>query len=84
MTTAEITVRDQVLEILAELTTVPVGAIDDAHHLGADLGMDSVALMELMGLLDERFGVEVELEEVRHIEHVGTVVALIRERVDVS
>ncbi len=68
------------LTILSEVTAVPACDIKETDMLMADLGMDSVASMELLGMLDEEFGVEVELEEAQALDRVGSILDLVRER----
>ena len=71
----------RVLQILSDVSAVPVDTIKVTDLLSADLGMDSVASMELLGMLDEEFGVEIELEEAQEIEDVGSILKLVDERI---
>jgi acyl carrier protein len=84
MNTTSPELRAQIVQLLSDVSAVPVADIKDTDHLTADLGMDSVAFMELLGMLDEEFGIEVELQAVQGIELVGTVIELVRERVHVE
>ncbi len=53
----------QIKELIHECSCVPIENIELDHHLFTDLGMDSVSSMELIGLLDETFELEIELED---------------------
>lgn len=70
-----------ILQMLSEVTAIPAQEIRPEHTLGGDLGMDSVASMELLAMLDERFGIELELEDAEHITDVRSVLALAKQRV---
>lgn len=71
---------DQVLKLLGQLTTVPREDIKPTDNLRADLGLDSVAAMELVSMLAEQLSIEIELEDAMQIETVGQVIELVRER----
>lgn len=62
--------------ILHQLTAIPPHDIEDEHELGADLGMDSVAQMEMLGMFSEELGIDVELEDAFDVQSVADVVAL--------
>ena len=67
---------DRVRTLLAQLCTTPAAEIRPDDRLGADLGFDSVASMELLGMLSDEFGIDVDLEETMDIQRVSEVVAL--------
>lgn len=71
---------DKVKKLLAQLTTVAPGDIKPTDNLRADLGLDSVAAMELVSMLAEELQIEIELEDAMQIETVGQVIELVRER----
>lgn len=50
-------------------------------RLRADLALDSVASLELLSMIDEAFGLEIEIEEVAGIDTVGGIIALAEARV---
>ena len=83
MTLSPIELRQKILQVLSDVSAVPVGDIEDDHELADDLGMDSVALMELLGMLDEQFGIELELEEAQRIDDVRKVMSVVGERLHV-
>ena len=62
--------------ILAELTALPADQIRMEHRLREDLGLDSVSSLELIGMLDEHFEVEVPFEEAMEIQDVRGIVEL--------
>jgi len=74
--------NDRIHAILGALTTVPLDEIQDGDRLREDLGMDSVASMELLSMLAEELGIEVEMEEAVDVTTVGQVVALAQRHLD--
>ena len=73
-----------------ELTSVLKAAVYDVNlkELGdvsaatkiSELGLDSVAMMELMGVLEENLSIRIEDEEVTALRSVGDLFALIRSK----
>ncbi len=80
MNTVPIEPAEQVLNLLGQLTTIPRADIKPTDNLRADLGLDSVAAMELVSMLAEQLQIEIELEDAMQIETVGQVIELVRER----
>lgn len=64
------------IRILHELTAVPPEEIRPEHLLQADLGMDSVASMELVSMLSEELDIDVEIEDAMDVQDVAGVKAL--------
>ncbi len=71
-----------IIEIICELTAIPTEDIKVTDSLSGDLGMDSVTSMELIGMLDERYGIEVEMEETRDIKTVQQVFDLAKKHLN--
>jgi|GEM_PF-937289 len=55
-------------------------AITEATRLTQDLGLDSVASLELLSMIDEELGLFLEMEDVVGIETVGGIFALTMRR----
>lgn len=75
-------IRPRILTIISDLTAIAAADISVSDSLSADLGMDSVTSMELIGMLDEELGIEVEMEETQHITTVGQVIELAQRHLD--
>ena len=71
----------RVFAILSELTGIPAGEIRSEHDLRADLGLDSLRGGELFGMLEEDLGIDLEIENAFGLRTVGSVIAMVRERV---
>jgi acyl carrier protein len=65
------------IEILKRLSRRP---IEPAPHkeLMADLGFDSLQILELVGELEDHFNIAVPLNSLTHIRTVGQIVAEVR------
>jgi acyl carrier protein len=64
-------------ELLTEVGYPPEGHGELASVTLADLGLDSLTLLELLMLVDERTGVEIRVEDVPIASTLGEVAALI-------
>jgi acyl carrier protein len=73
-------VEQQVVHMIAQLTTVQQGAIAQEDRLREDLGLDSVSSMELISMLSEELHVEVSLEEAMAVTTVRGAVELAQSR----
>ena len=68
--------RDTV-EILRRLSRKPIEPTPTSE-LMADLGFDSLLVLELVGELEDRFSISVPLNSLTHIRTVGQIVAEVR------
>jgi acyl carrier protein len=73
-------VEQQVLQMIAELSRLPVGDIRPEHRLRSDLGLDSLRAMELLALLADRVGVDLTIEEGAELQTVAQLLDAVRER----
>lgn len=71
----------RIFAILSNLSAVPAADIRRADRLREDLGMDSVASMELISMLSEEFAIDVELEEAARIVDVEGLLTLAERRI---
>lgn len=72
----EASVEHRVVHIISQLVPVKPEAIKAEHRLREDLGMDSVASMELLSMLAEELELDVGVEDVADVHTVGATVAL--------
>jgi len=73
------TVRD----LIQQVSVVPIDAITESSRLREDLALDSVASMELLSMLDEVLGLQLEMEDVLGVETVGGIVSVALARLTV-
>ncbi len=62
--------------LIAQVSPAPIADIRAESRLREDLGLDSVASMELLSLMDDRLGLVLEMEDVIGVTTVGAMVAL--------
>jgi len=58
-------IERDILELIAALSKRDPAAIKPADALVDDLGIDSIQFLELLAMLEETFGLEVEADELR-------------------
>ena len=63
-----------VMEVLKEVSRRPIEPAL-AHDLVADLGFDSLQILELIGELEDRFGISIPEDQVPAVRTVAQVVA---------
>ena len=68
---------DQLASMIGEVVTDVPETITADSRLREDLGFDSVAQMELISVVDEQLGLDVDLEDVMNLVTVGDVVDVI-------
>jgi acyl carrier protein len=71
------TVERDTLAILKRLSRRPIDPAP-AHELMADLGFDSLQILEFVGELEDHFDVAVPLNTLAHIRTVGEIIAEVR------
>lgn len=69
------------MAILGRLARTPLQP-EPHHALLADLGYDSMRVLELVGELEERFDISVPLNHLTHIRTVAHVIAEVERLVD--
>ncbi|WP_044965062.1 SDR family NAD(P)-dependent oxidoreductase [Sorangium cellulosum] len=68
---------DPILELIAGYSKRPIDAIDTARPL-ADLGIDSLLLMNMIGALEDRYSIHVSLEDVTSCASIAALCAMLR------
>lgn len=69
------------IEILTRLSRRPIVPTPD-QELMADLGFDSLQVLEFVGELEDHFDIAVPLNSLTHIRTVGQIVAEVRALAD--
>lgn len=77
----EESVRDAVHTILRHMTSEDAGPLSDDATIATDLGFDSLRLLELALVVEERFGLsEVDLDQALGVSTVRDLIDLVTER----
>jgi acyl carrier protein len=69
--------ESETIEILKRLSRKPIEPTTDSELL-ADLGFDSLLVLELVGELEDHFDIAVPLNALTHIRTVGQIVMEVR------
>ena len=75
-------VKNQVLELISEVTRYPVEMLENEMELEADLGIDTIKQATIFSAISDRFGVdEKEIRRVSEFKTIGAIVEMIKESV---
>jgi len=77
-TVDERAIEDVVLEILSMELKEPAERIVQARSLKKELGMDSVAAANAIFMLEDRYGIEIELEEGDAVDSFRDIINVVR------
>lgn len=70
----------KIIQALASYLKRDPASITEAHHLRDDLGLDSVAIIELLFEIEERFKLQIPDQDLPGLSTVGTVAAYVQKR----
>ena len=73
-------VTAKIIQALASYLKRDPASITEAHHLRDDLGLDSVAIIELLFEIEERFKLQIPDQDLPGLSTVGTVAAYVKQR----
>jgi acyl carrier protein len=74
-------IHDAVVEILKDVSRRPIEPTLESDLI-ADLGFDSLQVMETIAALEDRFGISVPVEQVQNTQTVAQVIARVRALVE--
>ncbi|MEZ4449160.1 MAG: acyl carrier protein [Nannocystaceae bacterium] len=81
MTWTREALRAEIVRILEEhRSTDDAPAIDDHTHLSGDLGIDSLATMEVIADVEDALGVKIPVSSLREVSTVGDVLRALEVR----
>jgi acyl carrier protein len=73
-------IQAQITEIICEQLDVKPEDVDPSKNFTDDLGADSLAIVELVLALEEKFDIKIPDDEVDSIKTVGDAVAFITDK----
>ncbi|MBX3302255.1 MAG: acyl carrier protein [Nitrospira sp.] len=73
-------VTEKIVHALASYLKRDPASITEAHHLRDDLGLDSVAVIELLFEIEERFKLQIPDQDLPGLSTVGSVAAYVQRR----
>jgi acyl carrier protein len=76
----DVTVTTQIIQSLATYLKRAPSSITESHHLRDDLGLDSVAVIELLFEIEDRFKIQIPDQDLPGLSTVGSVSAYVQQR----
>lgn len=73
-------ITSKITQALASYLKRDPASITESHHLRDDLGLDSVAIIELLFEIEERFKLQIPDQDLSGLSTVGTVAAYVQRR----
>ena len=74
-------VSDKIIQALADYLKRDATSIQSSHHLRDDLGLDSMAVIEMLYRIEEVFNLQIPDQDLVGLTTVGQVIAYVQGRV---
>lgn len=74
-------VSDKIIQALADYLKRDAASIQTTHHLREDLGLDSMAVIEMLYRIEEVFNLQIPDQDLVGLTTVGQVIAYVQGRV---
>ena len=74
-------VSDKIIQALADYLKRDAASIQPTHHLRDDLGLDSMAVIEMLYRIEEVFNLQIPDQDLVGLTTVGQVIAYVQGRV---
>jgi len=78
--TVDHTITAKIVQALADYLKRDAATIQESHHLRDDLGLDSMAIIELLYKIEEAFNLQIPDQDLAALTTVGSVSAYVRKR----
>lgn len=76
----ERTIAPKIIQALADYLKRDAASIKESHHLRDDLGLDSMAVIELLYKIEETFNIQIPDQDLPGLSTVGSVAAYVQQR----
>ena len=73
-------VASKIIQALADYLKRDASTIKESHHLRDDLGLDSMAVIELLYKIEETFNIQIPDQDLPALSTVGSVAAYVQRR----
>jgi acyl carrier protein len=70
----------KIIQALADYLKRDAASITEQHHLRDDLGLDSMAVIELLYKIEETFNIQIPDQDLTALRTVGSVAAYVEDR----
>jgi acyl carrier protein len=74
------TIASKIIQALADYLKRDAASIKESHHLRDDLGLDSMAVIELLYKIEETFNIQIPDQDLPGMSTVGSVAAYVQQR----
>jgi acyl carrier protein len=74
------TILSKIIQALADYLKRDAASITEEHHLRDDLGLDSMAVIELLYKIEETFNIQIPDQDLTALRTVGSVAAYVHNR----
>jgi acyl carrier protein len=81
---ADLAITQQIIQSLATYLKRDAASITESHHLRDDLGLDSVAVIELLFEIEDRFKIQIPDQDLVGLSTVGSVAAYVQQQLAAS
>ena len=71
----------EIKTIIAKLLAIDGDGITEEAHLQFDLGTDSLALVNLVIAINEKYGIELLDEDIIELENIGQLISMVDSRI---
>lgn len=71
----------KIIQALADYLKRDADSITEQHHLRDDLGLDSMAVIELLYKIEETFNIQIPDQDLTALRTVGSVAAYVEDRI---
>lgn len=78
----EVLDKDELRALVAETLDVPAGDLGDHTTFIDDLGVDSLSALEVVVVLEKRYGIRLTEAELRRVTTLQTAYDVLRDKVD--
>ncbi len=74
------TIVSTIIQALADYLKRDAASIHEGHHLRDDLGLDSMAVIELLYKIEETYNIQIPDQDLTAMNTVGSVAAYVQQR----
>lgn len=74
---SDVEIRARIVRILADILERDAESVSQAHHIRADLGMDSLNALEFLSAISHEFRIDLAVEDAFGITTMDEVVSLV-------
>ncbi len=74
------TLHQQAKQLVCETLEIPENELEDSTHFVDDLCIDSILIIELKTQFEEKYGIEINKEELKTINSLGDIMSYLSQK----